>query len=380
MGRLPFGVVYAVGVAAACGRSPPVDDSACAYSAPRVVATNSFEDGDAPIVVSGGCSRDDSAPRSGEFHMRCNSPSGAFTTSQSAVVTSGRQGLGIWLYAQVFGDLQGAITYSTDNGVAFVPAVGDLPSFAGPTHYDYLRVATDTLPTAASVLWRITVNGADGQVMFDDLEILDLDVCLPEAPQPFVPRLSPDGMTRIPASSTVGAFWIDRYEAVVDLDNGLGSAYQGDAANDLDGSTVARALSEPSRDPRTAISWYQARAACLNAGKRLCASIEFERACRGDPGNVYPYGDTYDSTACNANTAAIHETGVNSGCISTFGVYDQVGNVREWLAGRDGPDAPVASADMNGFGDGTCASRETWSADNPFDNWIGFRCCRDDTP
>ncbi|MEM6733833.1 MAG: SUMF1/EgtB/PvdO family nonheme iron enzyme, partial [Myxococcota bacterium] len=95
-------------------------------------------------------------------------------------------------------------------------------------------------------------------------------------------------------------YCIDRFESSV-TGAALGNALQGSDDTDLtlDGSTSALAAVGLQQMPRAEVSWYQAKAACENAGKRLCTVEEWERACRGANLFVYPYGDSIDDHACN---------------------------------------------------------------------------------
>ncbi len=131
-------------------------------------------------------------------------------------------------------------------------------------------------------------------------------------------------------------FCIDRFEARLD-GGALGDAHQG--ADDLDlgtnGSTQARALVALGVAPTAGLSWYQAKAACANAGKRLCRRDEWERACRGPAAWIYPYGDQIRDDACQGFFAyPVHKpevTGSLASCVSPFGVYDLSGNLEEWV-------------------------------------------------
>lgn len=84
------------------------------------------------------------------------------------------------------------------------------------------------------------------------------------------------------------------------------------------------------------ITWFQARRACENAGKRLCSESEWEDACDGTVGSggtTYPYGDTYQPTTCNGedcNCGSPGNTGALAQCVSSFGAYDMSGNLWEW--------------------------------------------------
>ncbi|HET7539927.1 MAG TPA: SUMF1/EgtB/PvdO family nonheme iron enzyme [Polyangiaceae bacterium] len=95
-------------------------------------------------------------------------------------------------------------------------------------------------------------------------------------------------------------------------------------------STVLYACSKTGVIPAQYISYFQAKRACENSGKRLCTIDEQQTAC----GSVYPYGSTYDPTACNgldAGNGAVVATGSMTRCQGSVpGLYDMSGNVAEW--------------------------------------------------
>lgn len=121
--------------------------------------------------------------------------------------------------------------------------------------------------------------------------------------------------------------------------------------------------------PQGYISQLEAASACQNAGKRLCSIGEWYRACRGEHDTLYPYGAKYERGRCNVGKphllSLLHgsdarawsyeafndpeldrrpgflaETGAYSGCVSSAGVFDLVGNLHEWVADR--VDASIA--------------------------------------
>jgi len=94
------------------------------------------------------------------------------------------------------------------------------------------------------------------------------------------------------------------------------------------------AVSIPGVTPSTNITWFQAAAACRNAGKHLATNPEWQLAALGTPDP----GTDNGSTDCNVHTVShvLPEdpvaTGSRSGCVSDTGAFDMVGNVYEWVA------------------------------------------------
>lgn len=123
------------------------------------------------------------------------------------------------------------------------------------------------------------------------------------------------------------------------------------------------AASRAGTKPQAYISQLEARDACANAGKRLCTLREWRRACTGPARATYPYGNDYEKGRCNVgkkhllsllhgadaagwtyddfNDPALDKmegflalTGEYTGCTSSEGVADLVGNLHEWVADR----------------------------------------------
>jgi formylglycine-generating enzyme required for sulfatase activity len=134
-------------------------------------------------------------------------------------------------------------------------------------------------------------------------------------------------------------------------------------------SGVFVASSDPGVRPQAYISRIEAASACENAGKRLCTVNEWSHACRGSSDTTYPYGASYVAGRCNVGRphllSILHgnnpkaweyddfndpeldqrpgflaSTGEFSGCVSSYGAYDLVGNLHEWVSDR--ADASIA--------------------------------------
>jgi formylglycine-generating enzyme required for sulfatase activity len=181
--------------------------------------------------------------------------------------------------------------------------------------------------------------------------------------------------------------------------------------------------------PQAYINQLQAASACEHAGKRLCSVVEWYRACTGEAGTTYPYGEHYQAGRCNvgkphllsllygsnpqgwryadfndpalsAHDGFLGLTGEYAGCAGPNGVHDLVGNLHEWVADR--VDASLArklplpaivarrigrrsgnGVFMGGFystrnehGEG-CKFVTAAHEPRYHDYSTGFRCCRD---
>lgn len=191
----------------------------------------------------------------------------------------------------------------------------------------------------------------------------------------------------------VDGFCIDRWEAALA------------DASPFSEPTSGTAVTAPGVVPQGYISADVAAAACAAAGKRLCTSDEWVRACRGPRDTTYPYGDAYRAGACNegrtthpvvelfGNAAdwsatqmndprlnqlpnSLDATGTNPACLSGEGVYDLHGNLHEWVADADGTfrGGFYVDAVINGEG---CTYRTTAHGRSYHDYSTGFRCCAD---
>lgn len=199
------------------------------------------------------------------------------------------------------------------------------------------------------------------------------------------------------------AYCIDRYEASL-----VEVLQKGEAPfspfEPVKGRKV-RAISRVGVTPQAYISRNEAEAACAASKKRLCTETEWVTACKGKKPTQFPYGDDRKSGYCNdagrpplqvyyaslgdgmfqfepmndprlnqlAGTLA--HTGSFKRCTNSYGVFDMVGNIHEWVDDQDGTFRGGYYLDTHINGDG-CDYRTIAHPATYHDYSTGFRCCK----
>ena len=83
--------------------------------------------------------------------------------------------------------------------------------------------------------------------------------------------------------------------------------------------------------PVTGISWYEAEAYANWRGVRLPTAAEWTLVCQGPTKQRYPWGNEFDFEAVDYRTRlAPYPSGSCPKNVSSFGIFDLVGNVWQW--------------------------------------------------
>lgn len=151
----------------------------------------------------------------------------------------------------------------------------------------------------------------------------------------------------------------------------IGDDYGAGCPDTGNSCTEYYAVSVPGVTPSTHLTWFQAAAACRNAGKRLATNQEWQLAALGtpDPGPDDGINDC-------AIISSLSATGSRSLCVSDTGAFDMVGNVWELVAdwGEDATDCNVWTAgDISCVGgNGSSGLPAVTTRGGDFDDgWVG---------
>jgi formylglycine-generating enzyme len=201
------------------------------------------------------------------------------------------------------------------------------------------------------------------------------------------------------------SFCIDRYEASLVLETPQGE--KAFSPYEMVKGQKVRAVSRAHVAPQAYISRNEADAACRASHKRLCQESEWVKACEGKRPTAFPYGDERRAGYCNDEVASsplatiypdigdgaytyepmndprlnqvpgtLAPTGHYPHCKSSYGAYDMVGNVHEWVDDPAGTFLGGYYLDTHINGDGCHYKTVAHDADY-HDYSTGFRCCAD---
>jgi formylglycine-generating enzyme len=169
----------------------------------------------------------------------------------------------------------------------------------------------------------------------------------------------------------------------------------------------ARAVSAPGFVPHGYLTYFTAKKACENAGKRLCSEEEWVRACKGNKRSQQPYGAQFQPGRCNVfrtlhpayelhgnsslghldprlhlvieegTDPLLYLTGQAERCVSETDdgqLFDMVGNLDEWVDDEQG--TFVGGFYSRATKEG-CEAKIDGHAPIYTDYSVGVRCCKD---
>lgn len=159
----------------------------------------------------------------------------------------------------------------------------------------------------------------------------------------------------------LSAFWIDETEVTQGM---YQSCIQAGGCTPIS-EDVQAVLGDDPQLPMAGVSWFQASAYCVWAGRRLPTEAEWEKAARGGDGRLYPWGwvgapksgSSLRLNFCDASCPfAYRDPTIDDGFpqaapvgqfpagASPYGALDMAGNVWEWVADWYQSDAYAAQA------------------------------------
>jgi len=127
------------------------------------------------------------------------------------------------------------------------------------------------------------------------------------------------------------AFYMDKYEVT---HREYMRFVEATRFNELPSNWVEGKIPEGLKNhPVTNITWREALAYALWAGKLLPTEEQWEKAARGTDGRLYPWGNEYAKGMANMGIDAAKKNmpvGSYPQDVSSYGLYDMGGNVMEW--------------------------------------------------
>lgn len=204
----------------------------------------------------------------------------------------------------------------------------------------------------------------------------------------------PEGMVYVPAGSFImgsnygdadeapehlaetEAFFIDKYEVS-----------HAEYAKFDPGHTYPKGL----ENHAVQVTWEQAQAYAVWAGKRLPTEKEWEKAARGTDGRIFPWGDTYDATYVIWDQRYPRGSAIAKP-ESPYGCIGMAGGVWEWTADwyNAYPGNPIASdlygekykvirggSNFNSYAHIRTTHRYYILPNTTGNYQIGFRCVKD---
>ena len=144
--------------------------------------------------------------------------------------------------------------------------------------------------------------------------------------------------------------------------------------------------------PVTQVSWEDAAAYCAWAGGQLPTEAQWEKACRGIDGRLWPWGNVFAPDRCNfygrRDKISIEPVNAYGQWRSPFGLMNMAGNMAEWtstegrkvrnpVTGQMVQQVAVCGGSVAESKFDVMASGVKFFKIDLMDQGIGFRCAKD---